>query len=141
MPLPKQLGRFNRLVTNQVTKLFVTRAPGFGVVIHQGRRSGRIYRTPVNVFPTPDAYAIALTYGPDADWVKNVLAAGTCELESQGRVERLYAPRIVHDETRRQMPPLVRAALRLMRVSDFMMLSRQPERAPNERPLSQAVRR
>jgi hypothetical protein len=41
--------------------------PGLGVVVHRGRRSGRVYQTPVNVFATEDGYVVALTYGPDAE--------------------------------------------------------------------------
>ena len=47
---------------------------GLGVVVHRGRRTGRVYQTPVNVFATGDGYVLALTNGPDANWVKNVLA-------------------------------------------------------------------
>jgi hypothetical protein len=41
------------------------------------------------VFPAQDGYVFALTYGPDTDWVKNVLAAGGCELRTRGRAIRL----------------------------------------------------
>jgi deazaflavin-dependent oxidoreductase (nitroreductase family) len=127
MPAPRWLARFNRHVTNRLTKLFVTRTRAFGVVVHRGRRSGRTFRTPVNVFPQRDGYVIALTYGPEADWVRNVLAAGQCELETRGRVMRLYSPRLVHDEQRRLMPPLVRAMLGIAHVHDFMVLNFAPE--------------
>ena len=59
--------------------------PGFGVIVHHGRRSGLRYQTPVNVFSAGNGYVIALTYGPETDWVKNVLAAGGCELRTRGR--------------------------------------------------------
>src|SRR5258708_9874623 len=39
---------------------FAARLPGFGIVTHVGRKSGRIYRTPVNVFREPDGFLIAL---------------------------------------------------------------------------------
>ena len=127
MPAPRWLARFNRHVTNRVTKVFVTRSRAFGVVIHRGRRSGRSYRTPVNVFPQRDGYVIALTYGPDADWVRNVMAAGQCELETRGKVVSLYAPHVVHDEQRRLMPSLVRIMLGVAHVHDFMVLSLEPK--------------
>ena len=38
--------------------------PGFGVIIHRGRRTDRLYKTPVNVFRHDGDYVIALTYGP-----------------------------------------------------------------------------
>lgn len=75
MPAPRWLGRFNRVVTNRVTGIVAPRLPGFGVISHRGRRSGRAYTTPVNVFRTAEGYAVALTYGAESDWVKNVEAA------------------------------------------------------------------
>ncbi|MFG1711043.1 nitroreductase family deazaflavin-dependent oxidoreductase [Nonomuraea sp. M3C6] len=81
MPLPEAVARFNRTVTNRVTMPFAGRLPGLAVVHHKGRRSGRSYKTPVSIFRRPDGYVAALTYGPDRDWVKNVIAAGGCELE------------------------------------------------------------
>jgi deazaflavin-dependent oxidoreductase (nitroreductase family) len=97
--------------------------PGFGVVLHTGRRSKRQYRTPVNVFAAPGGYVVALTYGTDSDWVKNVLAAGGCDLVRGGRLAHLMAPEIVHDESRRQVPMVVRPMLRLLGVADFMRLA------------------
>jgi deazaflavin-dependent oxidoreductase (nitroreductase family) len=84
MPLPGWLGRFNRGVTNRVIEPMARRLPWFAVVTHEGRRSGRRYRTPVNLFRSGDRYVIALTYWRDRDWVKNVLAAGGCEVKTRG---------------------------------------------------------
>jgi deazaflavin-dependent oxidoreductase (nitroreductase family) len=120
----RRLARFNRRVTNHITGPFATQLPGFAVVRHTGRRSGRTYRTPVNAFRSADGYVIALTYGAEAQWVRNVLAAGGCELETRGRRIALTAPELFHDEARRAVPPPVRAALRLLGVADFMRLRR-----------------
>jgi hypothetical protein len=45
----------------------------------------------VNVFQAPEGFPIALPYGRDSEWVKNVLAAGRCGLETQGVRHRLAA--------------------------------------------------
>ena len=66
---------FNLAVTNRITGLFAARLPGFGILTHVGRKSGRVYRTPVNVFRTSEGFLIALTYGRESEWVKNVMAA------------------------------------------------------------------
>jgi hypothetical protein len=66
---------------------------------------------------------IALTYGAEADWVRNVLAAGGCELITRGRRERLTSPEIRHDERQLSVPPLVRPALRALLVTDFLFLT------------------
>jgi deazaflavin-dependent oxidoreductase (nitroreductase family) len=96
--------------------------PGFGVVVHRGRRSGREYQTPVNVFPRSDGVRIALTYGADSDWVKNVLAAGGCQLRTRGRYLRLSDPHLVHDPDRSGIRPPERAVLHMLGVSDFLDL-------------------
>lgn len=46
----RRLAPFNKHVTNRLTLPLAPRLPWLGVVAHVGRRSGRTYRTPVNVF-------------------------------------------------------------------------------------------
>jgi hypothetical protein len=58
----------------------------------------------VNVFRATDGYVIALTYGAEAEWVRNVLAAGGCELVTRGRRHGLAAPTIIHDQSRWLVP-------------------------------------
>jgi deazaflavin-dependent oxidoreductase (nitroreductase family) len=94
-----------------------------GLIVHRGRRSGRRYETPVQVFPTDDGYVIALTYGPGADWTRNVLAAGGCELRTRGRTVRLTQPRLYTDGTGQHIRPVERQMLRLLRVTDFLALT------------------
>jgi deazaflavin-dependent oxidoreductase (nitroreductase family) len=116
------MARFNRAVTNRLTSPFAERLPGFGIVVHTGRRTGRIHRTPVNAFRTADGYVVALTYGSDAQWVRNVLAAGGCRLVTRGREHRLAEPVVVHDERRTAVPAPVRVPLGLARVTEFLRL-------------------
>jgi deazaflavin-dependent oxidoreductase (nitroreductase family) len=124
MPLPKRLARFNLVATNRVLAPLARRLPCFAVVTHVGRRSGRTYRTPVNVFRVGERYVIALTYGADSQWVRNVLAAGKADLETRGHHVRLVDPVVVRDEARSLVPRPVRAVLRLADVNDFMLLTR-----------------
>ena len=91
--IPKAVARFNSHVTNRVSRPLAGHLPGFAVVTHVGRRSGRIYQTPVNMFRDGERYVFALTYGPDVQWVKNILAAGECELVTRGRTIRLIDTR------------------------------------------------
>jgi deazaflavin-dependent oxidoreductase (nitroreductase family) len=114
---------FNLAVTNRITSRFADRLPGFGILTHVGRKSERVYRTPVNVFRTPEGFRIALTYGRDSEWVKNVLAAGKCQLETRGVLYHLSSPTIVHDPTRRRFPLFVRMVLWIIGSNDFMQLS------------------
>jgi deazaflavin-dependent oxidoreductase (nitroreductase family) len=120
MPIPRAVARLNRAGLNRLTRHIAPLIPGMGVVIHRGRRSGRRYQTPVNVFRTSDGYLFALTYGPESDWVKNVLAADGCELRTRGRTVALVSPQLVHDESRAGIRPLERTVLRLLGVADFL---------------------
>jgi deazaflavin-dependent oxidoreductase (nitroreductase family) len=114
---------FNLAVTNRITSRFAARLPGFGILTHVGRKSGRVYRTPVNVFRAPEGFLIALTYGRESEWVRNVIAAGGCKLETRRVLYQLSAPTVVHDPTRRRFPIPVRIVLRLIGADDFMQLS------------------
>ena len=123
MPIPKTVGRWNKAGLNRLTRRIAPWMPGLGVLVHRGRTSGRRYQTPVNVFPAGSGYLFALTYGPDTDWVKNVLAAGGCELRTRGRAIQLGSPRLFHDESRSGIRPLERQVLRILGVADFLSLS------------------
>ncbi len=122
MVAPRALARFNRHVTNPVLSRIVLRMPGFAMIVHTGRRSGKEYRTPVNVFRADDGYLIALTYGPGSDWVRNVLAAGGCDAIIRGTTVHLTEPHVLHDPKRTRMPAGVRQVLRLVGVADFLAL-------------------
>jgi len=130
MPIPRIVRQWNKAGLNRVTRHIAPWAPGFGVVIHRGRRSGRLYQTPVNVFAAKDSYVFALTYGPDTDWVKNVRAAGGCELRTRGRAIQLTSPRLYHDQSRQGIRPLERQVLRMIGVADFLSLKIPPAATP-----------
>jgi deazaflavin-dependent oxidoreductase (nitroreductase family) len=123
MPVPRSMARFNKRVTNHVLGPLARYLPHFGVVVHRGRTSGRLYRTPVNLFPRPGGCVVALTFGPESDWVRNVLAAGSCVIETRGRALPMTRPRLVHDEQRRAVPAPLRLIGALGKVSDFLDLS------------------
>jgi deazaflavin-dependent oxidoreductase (nitroreductase family) len=89
---------------NPVTRLFAGWLPGFGILRHVGRKSGRTYRIPINAFRCGDHYLFALTYGADVDWVRNVLAAGGGELRTRGRDVRLVEPELIVDRDLRFLP-------------------------------------
>jgi deazaflavin-dependent oxidoreductase (nitroreductase family) len=93
--VPQWVARFNKYVTNPVQRLWAVWLPGFGILEHVGRKSGKAYRTPLNVFPTDEGVAVLLTYGPDRDWLKNVTAAGNAELRHMGKTIKLTEPRVM----------------------------------------------
>ncbi len=93
---------------NRLTRPLARRLPGFAILTHTGRTTGRAYTTPVNVFRRGDAYVVFLTYGSDVQWVKNVLASGSCSIETRGRIVELVEPELVTDPDLRPAPAAVR---------------------------------
>lgn len=113
---------FTTHVLNRFTRHFVHRLPGFAIISYRGRRSGKAYRTPMNVFRDGEDYLFALTYGSDVQWVQNVLAAGEADLQLGDRTIRLTGPELFVDPTRRLMPLPVRIVLGMTRVSEFLRM-------------------
>ncbi|MGV9415449.1 nitroreductase family deazaflavin-dependent oxidoreductase [Nocardia sp. NPDC003693] len=68
--------------------------PGFAVIEHRGRKSGRAYTTPVNAFTARGTFAVVLGHGI-TDWARNVVAAGDTTVRSRFRTVRLANARIV----------------------------------------------
>ena len=98
----------------------------YAVIHHRGRTTGTCYRTPVYRFTNDEGSYVALTYGANADWLRNVLAGGglcevgetTSALSDFGLVGR--------DEVWSHLPRLVRFFMRLLRVEDFLRFELQP---------------
>jgi deazaflavin-dependent oxidoreductase (nitroreductase family) len=113
---------FTTRVVNPLTRLFAGWMPGFAIVTHVGRSSGRTYHTPLNVFRRGHQYVFALTYGADVNWVRNVLAAGECTLRTRRRDLRLVEPELIVDPELRLLPAPVRLFLRLNRVTELLLM-------------------
>jgi deazaflavin-dependent oxidoreductase (nitroreductase family) len=99
MRFPERLARFNRHVTNPILRMWAGWLPGFAIIEHVGRRSGRPYRTPVNAFLTTvngkPGVAIPLAYGPNRDWLKNIEAAGGAQLRRRAKTFGIASPQVV----------------------------------------------
>ena len=142
-PVLDVVRRFNRSVTNP------RQLPGAGlpgastsVVHHVGRTTGTEYATPVVAVPTADGYLFALPYGPGADWVRNVRAAGTATVQHDGRALRVDHPELVpaadadphFDAAEQRMH-------RIFGVDDFLRVRRsaaQPTTQPTTQPATSA---
>lgn len=123
MPAPRWVAKANKKSLNHVTKHVAPWAPGWAVVIHRGRKSGRTFRTPLWAFRRHNGFVIALTYGSSSDWVKNVLAADGCELQTRRHHYQLGAPTLFHDEKAADMPPFIRFMLRrVIKAPEFLRL-------------------
>lgn len=95
------------------------------VVHHVGRRSGRGYATPVVPVTTGDGFVIALPYGTRADWVQNVLAAGTAGVTHEGVTYDVERPEVVPmAQVEGHFDDSERAAHRAFRVEECLRLRR-----------------
>ena len=125
MTVADRLARFNRRLPNRVIGTIAgRRLSPVAFMLHQGRRSGRQYRTPVLPLPLPDGFLVSLPYGPKRDWVRNVLAAGRCALVRGGRRLELTDPRLLDAAGATPLLPApLRPALRAVPGIRFMRLS------------------
>ena len=123
--LSDRLARFNRRLPNRVIGTFAgRRLSPVALMVHQGRRSGRQYRTPVMPLPLGDGFLVSLPYGPRRDWVRNVLAAGRCTLQRGGRRFELADPRLLDAAGAAPLlPAALRPALRLVPGIRFLRLA------------------
>jgi deazaflavin-dependent oxidoreductase (nitroreductase family) len=75
--LRNRIRTFNKYVTNRILRVFVKLSLGpFAIIGHVGRRSGKSYETVIWVWPVSEGFVIALTYGSQVDWLRNMLTAG-----------------------------------------------------------------
>jgi deazaflavin-dependent oxidoreductase (nitroreductase family) len=94
MKLSRGLARFNKRVTNRIQGLYAWLVPPWAVILHRGRRSGHHYRTPLLAFRRERTLVIALLYGKESDWLRN-LRAGGGQVVRRGRTFAVPPPEVV----------------------------------------------
>ena len=128
MKLRQQIRNYWRIILKHTLNLLTRRLARtsfgpFSIVRHVGRRSGKQYETPIIVAPADDGFVIELTYGPDVDWYKNVLAAGGCTIIWHGKEYVIDNLEPLDAETGRSaFPLLARLILRLTRRQHFVKM-------------------
>ena len=116
MLFPAWVDRIQIKYMNPVVRRVARFLPTFAVVKHRGRKSGRSYETVVNAYRKRGVLAILLGHG-NADWVKNVVAAGEADVRLFGRDLRITNPRILPAGTGAEgLPWIARLAGRRMGV-------------------------
>lgn len=122
MPLSKGMARFNRAVTNRITRPFAARLGGFAVIQHQGRFSRESYETPVNAWRHDDQIVVALTYGDDVDWLKNARASEASSIVMRGEEIEVGRPvDISTDDGMAFVSRIARFVLPLLKVDLFIV--------------------
>jgi deazaflavin-dependent oxidoreductase (nitroreductase family) len=93
------------------------------IVRHRGRVSGAAYETPVGVVADGDAFLVALPYGSRAQWLRNVLAAGSATLVHEGTTYRVDRPELIPLATvADRFPASDQGLFRWLRVEDCLRL-------------------
>jgi deazaflavin-dependent oxidoreductase (nitroreductase family) len=69
--------------------------PIWAVVRHRGRRSGKLYATPIAIRPTPDGFVLPLPWGEGTDWCRNLRAAGGGVVRFGGAEIEVNSPEII----------------------------------------------
>src|SRR5215217_8633887 len=116
---------FNKHYFNRLVHRFagVSRTP-FALIRHVGRRSGKAYETPIIVMRLGQSFVIALTYGPEVDWYRNVQAAGKATLLWHNQEYALKQPQPIDLETGLSaFPTPFRQILRLLGTQDFVRMA------------------
>jgi deazaflavin-dependent oxidoreductase (nitroreductase family) len=117
MEVPRSVVRFNRAINNPIQRQYAWLLPPWVIVVHRGRRSGRLYRTPVVGFRRGRTVAMVILYGERSDWVLNALAGGASVVRG-GRTYPLLGARVAGPDE----PGLSAPARRFGRLSGKLLV-------------------
>jgi deazaflavin-dependent oxidoreductase (nitroreductase family) len=123
-------GKYVRYNQRQINKRFVNplmlklaghRHNPQGIVYHVGRRSGHSYTTPVVIMPVPNGFDIPLTYGPNVDWCRNILAAGQCTMLWHGNNYTVVEPALMNaEDVIEELSPIRQKVVRTIGVKNVL---------------------
>jgi deazaflavin-dependent oxidoreductase (nitroreductase family) len=116
MRVPRAAAKFNRRITNPLAVRFGRWAPLNGTLEHVGRKSGKTYQTPLNIFQTADGFVIPIGYGLESHWVQNALAGGPLTVHKAGRTIPVVDARIV---SKADAEPLVTRGRTMFRLHPY----------------------
>ncbi|MEX1171646.1 MAG: nitroreductase/quinone reductase family protein [Chloroflexota bacterium] len=95
------------------------------IIRHRGRRTGRLLETPVDVVRDADDFFIALPYGRQTQWLRNVLAAGSAEIVTDGATIAVEGPELlVMSTVTHHFPEADQRSFQVFGTTDCLRLSR-----------------
>jgi len=124
-PRTRRAVRFVAQFVNPVVVLIAGRRwmPILGILHHVGRRSGHSYATPLGMRRMGDTFVMPRTFGEDAAWYRNVLAAGGCSVTYLGRDYTLVEPEVIDYATAEPaFPRYERLQFRLIGINEYLRL-------------------
>ena len=115
----------NKYVTNRILIHVAGKKFGhFAILSHIGRKTGKVYKTPIIAEPIEGGFVIALTYGKKVDWLANILAKGTCSLSWKAEDYDLNKPEFIDLETGlNAFPSPLNRILGMVGIECFLRLS------------------
>jgi deazaflavin-dependent oxidoreductase (nitroreductase family) len=121
-PLIDAIRAFNKHILNPVVAQHAGRAGFYAAIIHhRGRRSGKPYATPILALPMTGGFLVPLPYGAHVDWLQNVLAEGTGEIDYQGVRYTVVEPYVITwEEAVPFLAPRIQLQLGLVGVARFL---------------------
>jgi deazaflavin-dependent oxidoreductase (nitroreductase family) len=102
---------------------------------HAGRRSGKAYVTPTSAHLRGDVLLIALTFGNQSDWSRNVRSAGGGTIRIKGEDYDVTQPQVTSRQEAKPLvqaafSPMERAGLRILGIKQVMILQAVPAEHP-----------
>ncbi|MDQ6746417.1 MAG: nitroreductase family deazaflavin-dependent oxidoreductase [Actinomycetota bacterium] len=122
MKLSRRVARFNKAVNNPLQRTYAWLLPPWAVILHRGRRTGRAYRTPVLAFRRDRTLIVALLYGEQSDWVRNLRTGGGRVIRAGRTFELGREPRVLDTEATTELARLSRPARAYCRLADKQLL-------------------
>jgi deazaflavin-dependent oxidoreductase (nitroreductase family) len=130
MKLSRNVARFNKAINNRVQGVYAPFLPPWAVLLHKGRKSGKPYRTPVLAFRKDGKLIVALLYGEESDWLRNMTANAGGRFVRSGRTYSLGAPRVVDTPQAGELKRLNPIARGYCRLADKQVIFDIGERQP-----------
>ncbi|HXD82483.1 MAG TPA: nitroreductase family deazaflavin-dependent oxidoreductase [Candidatus Acidoferrum sp.] len=131
-PRARKVVRFVASFVNPLVLLIAGRRwmPVVGILRHRGRRSGRLYATPIGMRPLGDSFVIPRTFSDHAAWYLNIKAAGEATVKYLGRDYELVDPQVVDYATAKPaFPRYELLQFRLIGINEYLRLRVVPQGA------------
>lgn len=125
----RRIVRFAARFINPLTLLVAGRPwmPIVGVLMHRGRRTGRLYSTPLGMRPMGDAFVMPLTFSENAAWYRNIRAAGWAVVRYMGREYTLIDPEVVdYAGAASAFPRYELLQFRLVGINEYLRMRQAP---------------
>lgn len=101
--------------------------PMFSLLHHRGHRSGRMYAAPISAMPSHGWFWLGLTFGQEAGWARNVIAAGEADVRYRGVDYHLVDATVVDAaDVRSELPPVMRFGMAMLRVHKVIRMRVAP---------------